>query len=122
MYPDHYWTFKNNLQDFHNALVNLDIKYFYKLRNRDLFNAIEIDFIRDSRINRAHIAEAYNDLFGEKLSPDAIMKQLRAMSTEDIFEVENIKHSGSNWYILEEKMDDMFDKKYEQAVLNGYCL
>lgn len=99
---------KSYLQDFHDALVNLDITYFHKLRNRDLLFKMERDFKLKSRINRAHLAPAFNDLFGENVTTDNIMNQLRAISTEDIFETENIKHSGSDWYIYPRRKDGAY--------------
>lgn len=96
------------LQEFHNALVNLNIEYFYKLRNRDLLMLMDRDFKRDFRINRAHIATAFNDLFGDDVSTDAIMEQLREITTEDIFKVENIKHSGNNWYVYPRRKDNAY--------------
>jgi len=100
---------KTYLQDFHDALINLDITYFYKLRNRDLLYEMERDFNwTKPRINRAYIALAFNDLFGENLSTESMMEQLREISTEDIFEVKNIKHIGSNWYIYPRRKDGLY--------------
>lgn len=96
------------LQEFHNALVNLNIEYFYKLRNRDLLLEMDKSFKRDFRINRAHVSLAFNDLFGDNVSTDSIMNQLRDITTEDIFEVKNIKHSGSNWYIYPRRKDGRY--------------
>lgn len=99
---------KSYLQDFHDALVNLRIEYFHKLRNRDLLSRMESSFKLKSRINRAHVAPAFNDLFGENVTTDNIMGQLRAISTEDIFEVEKIKHIGSIWYIYPRRKDGAY--------------
>jgi hypothetical protein len=96
------------LQEFHDALVNLKIEYFYKLRNRDLLLKMDRDFKRNFRINRTHIALAFNDLFGDNVSTDAIMEQLREITTEDIFKVENIKHSGNNWYVYPRRKDGFY--------------
>ena len=96
------------LQEFHDALVNLRIEYFHKLRNRDLLLKMSKDFKRYFRINRTHVALAFNDLFGDDISTDTIMEQLRVITTEDIFEVKNIKHSGSNWYIYPRGKDNSY--------------
>lgn len=63
------------------------------------------ELIRLKRGNRAHIALAFNDLFGDNMFADDIMDQLREITTEDIFAVKNIKHSGSNWYIYPRRKD-----------------
>lgn len=90
---------KSHLQDFHNAIVNLDIKYFARLRNQNLYQSMERDFIFKSRVNRTNIAAAYNDLFGDNISAKNIMAQLIAINKVGIFESKNIYHSGSNHYI-----------------------
>ncbi|PHQ58245.1 MAG: hypothetical protein COA30_00825 [Sulfurimonas sp.] len=99
---------KNYLQGFHDSLVNLRIEDFHKLRDRDLLFNMERTFKLKSRINRAHIAPAFNDLFGEDVSTDNIMEQLRIISTEDIFEKTNIKHSGNDWYIYPRRKDGAY--------------
>jgi len=90
---------KSYLQDFHSAIVNLDINYFSRLRNQNLYYSMENDFKFKSRVNRAHLSKAYNDLFGDNVTTDNIMKQLRAINKEGIFEPNNIYHSGNNHYI-----------------------
>ena len=60
---------------------------------------MKVDFKSKSRVNRAHLADAYNDLFGDNISTDNIMMQLRVINKDRIFEPSNIKHSGSNHYI-----------------------
>lgn len=90
---------KSYLKDFHNAIVSLNIDYFSRLRNSKLFEAMDKDMRFYSRINRANVALAYNDLFGDNISTADIMKQLRALNQEGIFEEYNIMHSGSNHYI-----------------------
>jgi len=90
---------KNYIKDFHKAISSLDITYFYKLRTKSLLDKMNRDFTISSRINRAHLSEAYEDLFGEKISTSNIMNQLRLLDTDGIFETQNIKHSGNNHYI-----------------------
>ncbi|WP_373035561.1 primase-helicase family protein [Sulfurimonas sp.] len=99
---------KSYLQDFHDALADMKIEYFHKLRNRDLLFNMDRDIKLKARINRANVAPAFNDLFGENVTTDDIMDQLRAISTEDIFKVENIKHSGSTWYIYPRRKDGAY--------------
>ena len=56
---------KTYLQDFHDALANMDITYFHKLKNRDLLFEMtkDINSLPKPKINRAYVALAYNDLF-----------------------------------------------------------
>lgn len=101
---------KTYLQDFHDALVNFNISYFHKLRNRDLLLKMKRDFDWHSgpRINRAYLKLVWEDLFGENLSTEVIMSQLQEITTEDIFEKDNIKKIGSKWYIYPRRKDGRY--------------
>ncbi|MDY0122964.1 DUF5906 domain-containing protein [Sulfurimonas sp.] len=91
---------QDNIIDFHNAIVKLDIDYFYDLIDLnygDLHNELQRDF-RDSKINRANIAKAYNALFSKNLSSKEILKRLRAIEPYDTFPKITHSHSGEKHY------------------------
>ena len=91
---------QDNIIDFHKAIVELKIDYFYDLidlKYGDLYNQIRNDF-RESRINRANIAKAYNALFAKNISSKELLKKLRAIEPYHIFIENNLSHSGFKHY------------------------
>lgn len=91
---------KNNLAEFHTAIINSNIDYFKDIwiLDSELYTNLKFDFM-ENKINRANIAKAYNLLFSKKMSSKEILKELRTIPPYEIFsEKNNLKHSGNNHY------------------------
>lgn len=60
---------KNNLAEFHTAIINTNIDYFKDIwiLDSELYTNLKVDFM-ENKINRANIAKAYNLLFSKKMS------------------------------------------------------
>lgn len=90
---------KNDIEEFHRAIIDIDYNYFYDLTQSDqpLYHEMMVDFKKD-RINRVNIKKAYNALFLKKVSTNEIMKRLRGYEPYYIFSEENSFHNGNNHY------------------------
>lgn len=95
---------KNFVIDFHNAIVNLNIDFFDKLKyqRNGLYHRIRSNCISNRRFNRADLTDAFYCLYGEQISTVDLMNQLRTINKDGIFDLKNTQyhgHSNSIHYI-----------------------
>ena len=91
---------QDNLNDFHRAIINMDMKYFSELQetNLPLYITINSNF-QKGKIDRIDITKSYNTLFsGKSMTSKEIMAKLREFKPHNIFTDENMSHSGSMHY------------------------
>jgi hypothetical protein len=90
-------SMKNRFQSFHDALVDLDIEYFYKIEELDfpLYSSFKND-MQNKRINRKHIKDIYRLLFNDEMSTTTLVKLLETILQKGIFT--STFHSGSDHY------------------------
>jgi len=88
---------KDNLKDFHAAIVDKKIIYFDELSetNIPLYTNLYSNFNKN-RIDRADITKAYNALFsGRDISTKELLSKLREIQPYDTFTKDNMIHSGN---------------------------
>jgi hypothetical protein len=91
---------KDNLKDFHTAIINKHLEYFEELSetNIPLYTTLYSDFNKN-RIDRSIIRKAYNELFsGRDISTKELMSKLREIQPYDTFTEVNMFHSGNTHF------------------------
>lgn len=93
---------KDNINDFHRAIINMDISYFDELQENDLtlYMDIRSDF-KKGLIDRCNITKAYNKLFSNKrMSAKELLSKLRQTQPYETFSLDNMYEPGNHHYFI----------------------
>lgn len=105
---------KNHIKSFHDAIVKINVSFFNRIKNKKIpvgilekhktwhkfnFNDMHSQFYYKQRFNKAYLAPAFFLMYGDELSTANLMKQLREINEDGIFDEVNIFHSGDDHYI-----------------------
>lgn len=87
---------RNNIIDFHDAIVNLKSNFFAKLEYKHSATYLDINYNCEfkKRFNKADLTKAFYFLYGIKISTIDLMKQLRTINKDGIFDLKNTQYHG----------------------------